>query len=80
MNNDLVRIVPQELRKFINQPDNINKTFSQTEILRDSHGRICSICYYNLKRKLTKQVFYIGAEIKSIEHYHKSTLVTREEF
>ena len=80
MNNDLVRIVPQELRKFINQPDNINKTFSQTEILRDSHGRICSICYYNLKRELTKQVFYIGAEIKSIEHYHKSTLVTREEF
>ena len=80
MNNDLVRIVPQELRKFINQPDNSNKTFSQTEILRDSHGRICSICYYNLKRELTKQVFYIGAEIKSIEYYHKNTLVTREEF
>lgn len=78
LNGDLTKTVPNELRDFINQSDNNSKT--SPEVLRDSRGRISSVCYYNHKQELTRQVFYNGAAIKLIEYYHKNTLTTREEF
>ena len=80
MDNDFVKTVPQELRAYVNSSRSIDISSPQTEILRDSQGRICSVCYYNNKRELTKQVFYNGAAIKSIEYYHKNTLISKEEF
>ena len=80
MNKNLVGTIPQELWAFANKPQSLDISSPQTEVLRDSHGRIYSVCCYNYKRELTKQVFYNGAAIKSIEYYHKNALISKEEF
>lgn len=75
-NNNYVKTVPQEFNCTFNQSN-----YKQAQqVLRDSYGRICSICYYNLKNELTKQVFYNGTSIKTIEHYYKNNLTLKEEF